>query len=83
MSLEGHEKMVRYNSKSERGIMQNKVLIVRASGLVGTAAAISFARADWPVAAASPLSRFFLQRRLTGSASETLVAECDKVISMT
>ena len=63
--------------------MQNKVLIVRASGLVGTAAAISFARADWPVAAASPLSRFFSQRRLTGSASETLVAECDKVISMT
>ncbi len=30
--------------------MQNKVLIVRASGLVGTAAAISFARADWPIA---------------------------------
>jgi nucleoside-diphosphate-sugar epimerase len=33
--------------------MQNKVLIVGASGLVGTAAAISFARAGWPVVAAS------------------------------
>jgi nucleoside-diphosphate-sugar epimerase len=33
--------------------MQNKVLIVGASGLVGTAAAISFARAGWPVFAAS------------------------------
>ena len=40
--------------------MQNKVLIVGASGLVGTAAAISFARAGWPVVAVSPLSRFFL-----------------------
>ena len=33
--------------------MQNKVLIVGASGLVGTAAAISFAMAGWPVVAAS------------------------------
>ena len=33
--------------------MQNKVLIVGASGLVGTAAAISFARAGWQVVAAS------------------------------
>ena len=33
--------------------MQKKVLIVGASGLVGTAAAISFARAGWPVVAAS------------------------------
>ena len=33
--------------------MQKKVLIVGASGLVGTAAAISFARAGWPVIAAS------------------------------
>ena len=33
--------------------MQNKVLIVGASGLVGTAAAISFARAGWHVVAAS------------------------------
>ena len=33
--------------------MQNKVLVVGASGLVGTAAAISFARAGWPVVAAS------------------------------
>jgi nucleoside-diphosphate-sugar epimerase len=33
--------------------MPNKVLIVGASGLVGTAAAISFARAGWSVVAAS------------------------------
>ena len=33
--------------------MQNKVLIVGASGLVGTAAAISFARKGWQVIAAS------------------------------
>lgn len=33
--------------------MQNKVLIVGASGLVGTAAAISFAREGWQVVAAS------------------------------
>ena len=33
--------------------MQNKVLIVGASGLVGTAAAISFAREGWQVIAAS------------------------------
>ena len=34
-------------------MVQNKVLIVGASGLVGTAAAISFAGAGWPVVAAS------------------------------
>ena len=35
------------------GVMQHKVLIVGASGLVGTAAAISFAREGWQVIAAS------------------------------
>ena len=33
--------------------MQHKVLIVGASGLMGTAAAISFAREGWQVIAAS------------------------------